>query len=574
MPEIHDQTVVLPRVQLLTVFMTLGMVTFLSTLDSTCVSTAQPSIGAALSAGSSITWVGTSYNVASTVPQMLSGRLSDIFGRKLCLQVALVVFSVGNLLCGFARTATWLYVCRAVAGLGGGALASLGIIIIADVVSLRERGKYLSLIGVPAALGLGLGPEIGGALAQAAGWRWVFWITVPVSLACVAVIQLAVPLKSPPGAWREKARMVDWAGSALALAGAVCVLVPVSSAGSAFAWDSATSISLFTVGGVLVVAFVVAEHYAVLPVLPLHLFGIPTVALTLATMVLVGIVFICNMYVAPLYFQNALGYSPVVSGALLLPLVMLQTFAMIGTGALMKRFGRTRLWILIGYAIWTAGQGGQIAWGDSRDVGLVAGMFVLQGIGFGMTSQSTLVLAQACCARNDRAVVSSARAFFRQIGGSLGLAVCTALISSGFRAHLPADLPPAARAALLSSGFTTAIDVSAAQMQAVRQAYYFGLRGVFILFTPAIGLCFVLVCFMKDASLDGPSPSAPPAFVPTEPAEAAVAAKTRPPTPTAAHNTNDGIELLRVATSVSQRAPTPRVSLDRRLSRSRQQLEL
>lgn len=385
------------------------MVFFIATLDTSCVSTALPAIAADLNAGGSVTWVGTALLVASTTSQVIVSRLSDIFGRKICLQVSIVIFAFGNLLCGFAKSAAWLYAARGVAGIGAGGVTSLSLIVITDVVSLRERGKYVSLMGIPTALGLGLGPAIGGALADHVSWRWAFWITVPVAVAAMPIIWFLMPLKAVPGNITDKLLSVDWWGSLVSLAAIVLLLVPISAGGTAFAWSSATSISMLVLGGVLFIVFLLVERRHPLPVVPLHLFKNRTVALVLVTMTFVGVVWFGNFYIAPLYFQNVLGYNAVQAGALMVPLLVGQLIVMTGAGYAMKKWGRARSMILVGYLFWTAGQGMQVAWGVHKNLGLIVGALLIQGIGFGLTSQTTLVLAQASCAPADRAVVTGLR---------------------------------------------------------------------------------------------------------------------------------------------------------------------
>ncbi|KAL1408434.1 hypothetical protein Q8F55_005246 [Vanrija albida] len=505
--QIHDQAVALTPLQLTVVFLTLGLVLFIATLDTTCVSTALPAIAADLGAGSSITWVGTSSLVASTTTQVVASRLSDIFGRKALLQASLAIFALGNVLCGLARSPAMLYAARGVGGVGGGAITSLALIVVSDVVSLRDRGKYMSFMGIPVALGLGLGPEVGGALADHASWRWAFWITVPFSLGAMPVIWWFLPLKPVPGALGDKLRAVDWAGCVLSLAGIVLLLVPISAGGVTWSWGSAQSIAMLVLGAALCLAFVVVEHHHPLPILPLHLFRNRTVALVLGTMFLVGIVWFGQFYIAPLYLQNVLAYSAVQAGALLLPLLIGQAVVMTGVGYAMKRWGHTRSIILGGYAIWTAGQGMQLAWGVRRDLGAILGAMLVQGVGFGLTSQTTLVLAQASCAPQDRAVVTGARNLFRTAGGAAGLAASSALINAVFVQHLPATLPPAVAAQLKTDGFT--LDAVPDPLKAdVTHAYFTAIRAVFILYTPVIGLCLLLCFFASDAELETRPPPA------------------------------------------------------------------
>lgn len=239
-----------------------------------------------------------------------------------------------------------------------------------------------------------------------------------------------------------------------------------------------------------------ARHYHPLPILPLHLFLNRTVALVLGTMFLVGIVWFGQFYIAPLYLQNVLSYSAVEAGALLLPLLIGQAVVMAGVGYAMKRYGHTRGIILAGYGIWTAGQGMQLAWGVKRDLGAILGALLVQGIGFGLTSQTTLVLAQASCDPADRAVVTGARNLFRTAGGAAGLALSTALINAMFARHLPDTLPPDVATQLKNDGFGLT-NVPDALKADVTHSYFVALRTVFILYTPVIGLCLVL-CFFAS----------------------------------------------------------------------------
>jgi len=418
------------------VFVTIGLLQLVATLDTTLVSTSLPHIAAEFNSGATVTWVGTSMLVAQATTLSPASRLSDIFGRKQCLIASLLVFALGNLLCGFAQSPAWLYVARGIAGAGAGAINSLSLIVVSDVVSLRDRGKYMSYMGIPVALGLGLGPELGGVLADHASWRWAFWITVPLTLVNIPVIWWYLPLKPVPGSMWGKLASVDWFGCGLSLAGIVLVLVPLSAGGATIPWDSAAAIAMLVVGGIVLITFLFAEcvqyslyvtctdsrHLHPLPVLPLRMFRNRTVALVMATMAHVGIVWFGAFFMDPLYLQNVQGYSAVVAGALVLPLLVGQIIFMVAVGYAMRRWGRTKRIIIAGYAIWTLGQGMQVAWGVERNVPLVVASTFVQGIGFGLTSQTSkrkprrsmllteaLVLAQASCAPADRAVVTGAR---------------------------------------------------------------------------------------------------------------------------------------------------------------------
>jgi EmrB/QacA subfamily drug resistance transporter len=371
------------------VFLALNLSLFLSFLDSSSVSTAQPSIARDLNAGSSITWVGTSYLVANTGFQIITSRLSDIFGRKAILLGALGIFGLGDLLCGFAKTPTWLYGCRALAGIGGGGINSLSMIVLSDVVSMKTRGKYMSLLGISIALGSGVGPEVGGLLAEKATWRWVFWITPPMTAVTMVLIVFLLPLKKVPGSVTEKLKAVDWLGSVLSLGGIVMLLVPISGGGTTYAWSSPTVIALLVVGTLMLVAFICVQVWvAKLPILPLGMFKNRTVALLLVQTWFVGMVMYGNLYMAPLYLQNVLGYSPIMAGVMMIPYLVGQIVTTTIAGFVVNATGTNKPGFTIGFLLWAAGQGAQICFGKSTSVGVVVGILLLQGLGIGATLQS------------------------------------------------------------------------------------------------------------------------------------------------------------------------------------------
>ncbi|KAG8740940.1 hypothetical protein FRC12_015839, partial [Ceratobasidium sp. 428] len=220
---IEDQSYRLPYKKLLAVISSLCLCIFVSYLDQTSVSTVLPTIAHDLGAADRINWVGISFLVATTSSQIVIARLSDIFGRKALLISTVILFSFGNLLSGFAKTAVWLFVARAIAGIGGGGINSLVNIIMSDVVSLKDRGKYQGILAAACALGSGIGPLIGGALSTA-GWRWVFWFTVPITTACLVQLWWMLPQNKMSGGFREKLRKVDFIGSIISLAAGVLVL--------------------------------------------------------------------------------------------------------------------------------------------------------------------------------------------------------------------------------------------------------------------------------------------------------------------------------------------------------------
>lgn len=222
---VGHQTNVLTSRQLFIAFPALSLALFVSFIDQTSVSTSIPSISSDLNAGASTSWVGSSFLIASTAFQLINGRLSDIFGRKICLLVCLGLLAVGDLLCGFATSATMLFVFRAIAGIGAGGVNSVAMIIVSDITTLENRGKYQGILGAVIALANGTGPFIGGVLVEKASWRWVMWLIPPITVPAMVVIAIWLPLKHDSGDYAAKVKKIDFVGVLLNIAAVLLILV-------------------------------------------------------------------------------------------------------------------------------------------------------------------------------------------------------------------------------------------------------------------------------------------------------------------------------------------------------------
>jgi MFS family permease len=223
-----QQSTILPPKKLLIVFPALALAQFTAFLDQTSISTALPAIASGLHIGSSISWVGASFLASSTSIHLVNGRLSDIFGRKACLVVALFLMGFGNLLSGFSRTPIELYMWRALSGFGAGAIGSLVQISISDITTLEQRGNYFGIIGIFVALGNGLGPLIGGLLTQNFSWRWAFWFISPMTVVVIIILLIALPASPVTGNMYAKLKLVDWLGVVINIAAVLLILVSFS----------------------------------------------------------------------------------------------------------------------------------------------------------------------------------------------------------------------------------------------------------------------------------------------------------------------------------------------------------
>ena len=395
---IQDQTSRLPMKKLLVVFAALALSAFLSFLDATSVSPALATIAGDFGAGSQISWVGTSFLIANTSAQILYGRLSDIFGRKSVLVTAIVIFGIGNLLCGFSQTMVMLIVCRGISGVGSGGINSMTMIILSDIVSLRKRGKYQGYIGSAALAGNAAGPLLGSILTERATWRWVFWYSVPISAVIAISILIFLPIKPVTGTWHTKVKKIDFGGSLLSLGGIILILVPVSGGGSTYPWNSPMVISMLVVGIILWILFILFEwKLARLPLMPLHLFTIPSVSFILFQTLLVGVVYYGNIYYLPIYFQIVLQKSIIESGLLLLPLVVTQSLASIATGQLISRTGKYNPSIRVGFVFWVVGLGVQTTFSKDSSLATIICILLIEGIGMGSTFQLSNTMSLFFC---------------------------------------------------------------------------------------------------------------------------------------------------------------------------------
>ncbi|KIJ18330.1 hypothetical protein PAXINDRAFT_71564, partial [Paxillus involutus ATCC 200175] len=358
--QLTDQTNLLPFRKIIPVFSGLALCAAVSALDSVIIATALPTVSAAFNAGSVASWIPSAYMLTSTSFQPLYGRLSDIFGRKAALCLAMGVYMIGSLLSGFSRSTIELIIFRGFAGAGGGGIQSMAQIIVSDIVSLRDRGKYQGIIAGAIALGYAIGPPVGGALSEKVSWRWCFWINLPVSLCAICVVIFVLPLKPVEGDVKRKLLAIDYLGAGLTLLGSSLILLPLIWGGVTFPWNSPIVLASLCSGVLVIIIFCYWEwKCARLPIVPMYIFKHITVSGVYVTMFVNGFVFFSSLYYLPQFFQVALGYSPIRSGVFLLPVLVSQSFAswVTASGMAVSRTGRYRTIVYVGFSVWAVGCG-------------------------------------------------------------------------------------------------------------------------------------------------------------------------------------------------------------------------
>jgi EmrB/QacA subfamily drug resistance transporter len=401
---------------------------FVAFLSSTVVSNALPTIITELrGTQGQYTWVVTATLLASTASTPVWGKLADLYSKKLLIQVAIVVFVVGSMLAGLAQSVETLIAWRVLQGLGLGGIQALVQIAMAAMISPRERGRYSGLIGgVMAAATVG-GPLIGGLLVDTSwlGWRWCFYVGVPFAVVALVLLQRTLHLPVT-----RRAVRIDYLGAAFLAAGVSALLIWVTLAGDTFAWASRET-ALFVGGGLLAVAaFVVTELRAAEPVVPLRLFRDRTTTLAVLASIAIGVAMFGSSVFLGQYLQISRGYSPTAAGLLTLPMVGGLLLSSTVSGILITRSGRWKVHLVVGSLLVVLGFALLGTVDHGTDMVLLSAFLFVLGVGIGMTMQNLVLAVQNTVEARDLGAASSAVAFFRSLGGTIGVAVLGAVLDS------------------------------------------------------------------------------------------------------------------------------------------------
>ncbi len=418
-------TLGLPRRRVLLIMSALLLGMFLAALDQTIVSTALPTIVGDLHGASHLTWVVTAYLLASTVSTPLWGKLGDQYGRKSFFIAAIVVFLVGSALAGFSHSMFELIAFRAAQGLGAGGLIIGAQAIVGDVVSPRDRGRYMGLFGAMFGVATVLGPLLGGFFVDYLSWRWVFYINLPIG-----VLALFVTTAQLPGHLKRVHHVIDYLGSVLLALAATALVLFTSLGGTTYAWGSPEIIGMAVAGVALTAVFLFVESRAAEPVIPLGLFSNRVFSAAGAVGFVVGFAMFGALTFLPLYFQDARGVSPTLSGLRLLPLMGGLLLASIGSGQLVSRWGRYKVFPVVGTFLMVVGLL-LMSRISLTTGGWVIGeyMFVF-GVGLGLVMQILVVAVQNAVPYEQLGTATSGATFFRSIGGCFGTAVFGAIFSN------------------------------------------------------------------------------------------------------------------------------------------------
>ncbi|MFE5770683.1 MDR family MFS transporter [Streptomyces sp. NPDC056485] len=503
----------------------LGM--FVAILSSTIVSNALPQIISDLGGTqSSYTWVVTAALLSMTAATPLWGKLSDLFSKKLLVQISLVIYVLGSVVAGLSQNTGMLIACRVVQGIGVGGLSALAQIVMAAMISPRERGRYSGYLGAVFAVATVGGPLLGGVITDTSwlGWRWCFYVGVPFAIIALIVLQRTLHL---PVVRRDV--KVDWLGAFLISGAVSLLLIWVTQAGDSYDWISWTTAAM-TGGAVLLgLLFLLVESKASDPIIPLRLFRNKTITLASAASLFVGIAMFSGTVFFSQFFQLARGESPTMSGILTIPMIGGLFVSSTVSGQVITKTGKWKAWLVSGGVLLTAGLGLLGTLRYDTPYWHIAIYMALTGLGLGMMMQNLVLATQNQVAPEDLGSASSVVTFFRSLGGAMGVSALGAVMANRVTQYVKdglAELGP--KAAAMGHGGTAGggipdLDKLPAPFRTViESAYGHGVGDVFLYAAPFALLGLVLVLFIKEVALK----SKPAAHAPTASAATAAASAT------------------------------------------------
>jgi EmrB/QacA subfamily drug resistance transporter len=449
-----------PRVRV--IFGALMLVILLASLDQTIVATALPTIVGDLGGLQHLSWVVTAYLLASTVTGPLYGKFGDLYGRKPTLQVAIVIFLIGSALCGIAQNMPELIAFRALQGLGAGGLLVTTIAVVGDIIPPRQRGQYQGIFGAVFGVSTVIGPLLGGFFVDNLSWRWIFYVNLPLGALALIVIGVVFHARAD-----RVEHEIDYLGAALLAAGLSSVVLFTSLGGTTFGWGSPQSTFLMVLSVVLLTAFVFAEGRASEPILPPSLFRNRTFVVSAATGFIIGLAMFGSITYLPLFLQIVKGMSPTRSGLMLTPMMAGLLVTSIASGRSISRWGRWRPFPIAGTAITVIGMVLLSQLSIHTTTATAALYMLVLGLGLGMVMQVLVLAVQNSVNPSYMGTATSGTILFRQIGGSVGIALFGAIFANRLHAELssggihtasktasPAavrELPPEARHAYVSA---------------------------------------------------------------------------------------------------------------------------
>jgi EmrB/QacA subfamily drug resistance transporter len=476
----------------LAVLAALVLVLLLAVLDQTIVAIALPVIVRELGELSHLSWIVTAYLLASTIVAPLYGKLGDMYGRKIVLQTAIVIFLVGSVLCGLSRSTMQLVLARGLQGVGGGGLIVTAMALVGDLVPPRERGRYQGVFGGVFGIATIVGPPLGGFLVDHLSWRWIFYINLPPGVFVLLLVGTVLRLRAP-----QQQGTIDYLGAILLAVALTAVILCTSLGGTVVAWASPGAIGLLVLAIAGSIAFVTAEIHADDPILPLGLLRNRTFAIACTVTLIINVSLLGSVTYLPIYLQVVKGQNPSASGLELLPMMLGMIVTSVASGQMISRWGHLKPFPIAGTAVMAVGLVMLSRLSSASPIWQTSGAAAVVGLGLGMVTQVLVLAVQNSVDFKDLGVATSGTQLFRSLGGALGVAIFGAIFANKLHALLGSAVPADADIFAGATSSQLATFDRAMYIESVGAA----LRPLFIVAAATAALACALSCVLPRSPL-------------------------------------------------------------------------
>ena len=489
----------------------LQLVLFIAALDQTIVATAIPTISASLHSGAGYTWIGSAYVLSGAAAGPIWAKCSDIWGRKGAVLCAVTLFAGSSVAAASSKSMAVLVAARALQGIAGGGMSQLVAITVSDLFSMRARALYIGLMGFMWAVAGSAGPLLGGALAQLASWRWIWWINLPVCAVTLAVLFLFLDVHNPRTRLREGVLALDWYGTASMLAVTVLILLGLDFGGAIFPWNSPKVICLLVFGVSAVGLFMFCEmRLAKYPIMPMGIFASLSNSAIFVVAVMHSMVSVGVEFYLPLYLQAVQGASPLRSGVLILPLMTTASTVNVLSGILIHQTGRYRELIWVGVTFMTIGTGLFIHLGRTSGLAQIVAFQIVHMLGVSLMFNTPMIAIQNTVSQAEMATATATLSFVRNMATALSIVLGGTVFQNGMASQknklLAAGLSMETVEALSGDKAAANLDIvtrisDARQRHAVQDSFAWSLRNMFIMYTCLAAVALLASPLIKHRNL-------------------------------------------------------------------------